>query len=58
MYQRKGSGALSKQANQRYRKEIEKEQLKKTGATSAATNEAKDTNDSKKYNNNRYNTEG
>lgn len=49
---------MSKQANQRYRKEKEKEQLKKTGETSTVTDSAKDTIDKKKYNNNTYNTEG
>lgn len=55
---RKGSERLSKQANQRYRKEKEKEHLKKAGVTDSASNSAKDTNNSKKYNNNTYNTEG
>jgi hypothetical protein len=54
----KGSDRLSKQANQRYRKEKEKEHLKKAGVTDAASNSAKDTIDKKKYNNNTYNTEG
>ena len=49
---------MSKQANQRYRKEKEKEHLKKAGVTDAASDSAKNTNDSKKYNNNTYNTEG
>lgn len=49
---------MSKQSNQRYRKEKEKEQLKKDGITGSATDKAKDSNDSKKYNNNTYNTEG
>jgi hypothetical protein len=49
---------LSKQSNQRYRKEKEKEHLKKAGVTDAASNSAKDTVDPKKYNNNTYNTEG
>ena len=49
---------MSKQANQRYRKEKEKEHLKKAGVTDAVSNAAKDTSNSKKYNNNTYNTEG
>lgn len=57
-YRRKGSDRLSKQANQRYRKEKEKEHLKKAGVTDSASNSTKDTNNSKKYNNNTYNTEG
>lgn len=57
-YRRKGSDRLSKQANQRYRKEKEKEHLKKAGVTDAASNSVKDRNNSKKYNNNTYNTEG
>ena len=49
---------MSKQANQRYRKEKEKEHQKKAGVTDEASNSVKDTNNSKKYNNNTYNTEG
>jgi hypothetical protein len=50
---------VSKQANQRYRKEKEKEHLKKAGVTDTATSDStKDTVDPKKYNNNTYNTEG
>jgi hypothetical protein len=49
---------MSKQANQRYRKEKEKEHLKKAGVTDATSDSTKDTVDPKKYNNNTYNTEG
>ncbi|MBP1753980.1 MAG: hypothetical protein H6Q59_378 [Firmicutes bacterium] len=49
---------MSKQSNQKYRKEKEKESLKKDTVTGSATDKAKDANDSKKYNNNTYNTEG
>ena len=49
---------MSKQSNQRYRKEKESEHLKKAGVTDGATNSAKNNDNNKKYNNNTYNTEG